>query len=264
MTLVEVLVSMTVLMIILAMTTTVISTFFNSQNQLTNSYSAFQQILPASTTLQQFFRTLTEAAPTSASTGVPVPAFTPVATTPASALEGPFNLAPNSATFTTNLGNASGPSLVTVTTTANTSPTGTYTLTATVATPNANTCPGTPQAGNNLSSTSSACTWGTPVRAFQITDLTNGSPTATSPVFQYTLSTSDTNTPVPYTTAGVSPGSVWTSTFGGGSCTSATACPVTQIQTVTIDIEVKAPGGGSASYQTLVSALAPNYSTFVG
>jgi hypothetical protein len=264
MTLVEILVSMTVLMVILAMTTTVISTFYNQQTQLTASYSAFQQILPASTTLQQFFRTLTEPAPT-ASTGVPVPAFTPVSTSPASALKGPFNLSPNSATFATNLGNPSGPSLVTVTTTANTSPAGTYTLTATVASPTANTCPGTPETGNNLSSTSTACTWSsTPTRAFQITDLTNGSATAASPVFQYTLSSSTTNTPVPYTTAGVSPGSVWTSTFGANSCTTTTSCPVTQIQTVTIDIEVQAPSGGTASYQTLVSALAPNYSTFVG
>ena len=262
MSLVELMVSMVVLLVIMGMTMIVLNTFYANQNQLSASYSAFQQVLPASTSLQQFFRTLTEAAPTNASTGVPVPAFTPVSTSPASALTGPFNISPNSAIFTTNLGNPSGPSLITATTTANTSPVGTYTLTVTVAAPNGNTCPGLPATGNNLSATSSACTWGTPTRAFQINDITNGSPTATSPIFQYTLSTG--SAAVPYTTGTNSPGSVWLSNFGASSCSSVSACPITGVQTVTMDIEVQAPGGQSASYKTTVSALAPFYSKFVG
>ena len=261
MTLVELMISMVVLLVVLAMTTTVISTFYANENQLSASYTAFQQILPASTALQQYFRTLVEAAPTNAATGVPVPAFTPTATSPASALQGPFNISPNSATFTTDLGNSNGPSLVTITTTANVAPVGTYTLTVNVATANAGTCPGT---GANLNATSGAlCTWGTPKRVFQITDLTNGSltpPAGTNPVLQYSLSSAQ-NTVVPYSTA---PGSPWVTDFGAGSCTTLANCPISLVQTVTIDIEVQAPGGQPASYQTVVSALAPFYSKFVG
>lgn len=256
-TLVELMVSMAVMLIIITMTSVIISNFFSNENQLSASYSAFAQVLPGSTSLQGFFRTLTEPAPTAAS-GVPVPAFTPVSSTPASALQGPFNISPNSATFTSDLGNADGPSLITATTTANASPAGTYTFTVTVAPPNANTCPGT---GAGLGGT--GCTWGAASRAFQITDLTNGAvtaglPTNPPPIFQYTLAGS--STPVPYSTTAGSP---WVTDFGSGSCTS-TACPITLIQTVTIDLEVRVPGGNPASYQTLVSALAPYYSKYVG
>ncbi len=256
-TLFELIVSMAVLMIILTMTTAIMTNFYSNENQLSGSDSAFAQVLPASTSMQEFIRTLVEPAPTSVSTGVPVPAFTPVNPSPpgpASGLQGPFNITPSSATFASDLGNANGPSLVTVTTTANVIPAGTYTLTVTTAAPSANSCPGT---GPTLGGT--ACTWGTPDRAFQITDLVNGSPTAASPVFQYTLA--GASTPVPYSTT---PGSPWVTDFGAGSCTTIAACPVSQIQTVTIDVEVQAPGGGRGSYQTLVSALAPNYSKFVG
>ncbi len=123
MTLVELMISMVVLLVVMGMTATVMSTFYSNENQLSASYTAFQQVLPASTALQQYFRTMTQAAPTAA-TGVPVPAFTPTATTPASALQGPFNISPNSAVFTTDLGNPNGPSLITITTAANTAPAG--------------------------------------------------------------------------------------------------------------------------------------------
>jgi len=256
-TLFELIVSMAVLMILLTMTTAIMTNFYSNENQLSGSYSAFAQVLPASTSLQQFFRTLVEPAAASTSTGVPVPAFTPVNPSPpgpASGLQGPFNISPASATFASDLGNANGPSLITITTTANVAPPGTYTLTVTTASPTANSCPGT---GPTLGGT--ACTWGTSDRAFRITDLINGSPTAPSPVFQYTLAGS--TVAVPYSTT---PGSPWVTDFGAGSCTTIAACPVSQIQTVTIDLEVQAPGGGLASYQTLVSALAPYYSKFVG
>jgi hypothetical protein len=103
---------------------------------------------------------------------------------------------------------------------------------------------------------------------FQITDLTNGGVTTASgtasPVFQYTLSTG--SSPVPYSTSeyGTTQSAAWVTDFGANSCTSVSVCPATQIQTVTMDLEVQAPGGQPASYKTTVSALAPYYSKFVG
>ncbi len=250
-TLIELLVAMTVLSVVLALTATVLNAFYGSENAIQASYRSFTQVLPASTTLQDLFRTMVEPAPPSNSQPpVPVPTFSVASGGSAS---GPFQLAPNTVQFTSDLGNANGPTLVTATTTPNASPAGTYTLTVTVTDPNPGTCPGV--------SSGTACTYtqSNARRAFQITDLTNGSTTASPPLFQYELAGS--TTPVTYSTTSTS---AWQTDFGSGSCKSENVCPADQVQTVLINVEVQAPGGDPASYQTEVSALAPKYSQYVG
>jgi prepilin-type N-terminal cleavage/methylation domain-containing protein len=263
MTLVELLVAMGVFLILMTFTATMINNFFANSSEIQNSYAAFSQVLPASTAVEQFFRTIVEPAPSNA--GVPVPAVSPTGPGGASACPTTnFYLGPNCLQFTTNQGNANGPSLVTATTTANTTPAGTYTFTMTIQAPTAHTCPGSSTNSNFVSPSSPPpppqCQYAASAtkRVLQITDLTNGSPTATSPVFQYTLA--GTSSPVPYSTQG---SSTWVTTFGAGTCT-ASSCPVDTIQTLSLDIEAQTANGFPASYQTQISALSPLYSSFVG
>jgi hypothetical protein len=261
MTLVEVTVSMGVFIILLTFTAIMINNFFSNSSEVQNSYSSFRQVLPASTAIEQFFRTIVEPAPSSG--GVPVPAVSPTGPGGTSAcLSTTFYLGPNCLQFTTDQGNPNGPSLVTATTTANTSPAGTYTFTLTIQAPTANTCPGSSTNSNFVSNytSSTRCQYAASAtkRVLQITDLTNGSATASSPIFQYTLA--GTTTTVPYSTTA---GSTWMTDFASTACTS-TSCPVDTIQTLTLDIEAKSANGFPASYQTQISALSPLYSSFVG
>ena len=261
MTLVEVLIAMGVFTVILTFTAVIMNNFYSNESQIQNSYSAFRQVLPASTAIEQFFRTIVEPAP--ANGGVPVPAISPTGPGGSSACPTTnFYLGPNCLQFTSNQGSPNGPSLVTATTTANTTPAGTYTFTVTVQAPTANKCPGSSTNPNfvspYLSSTRCQYAASTTKRVLQITNLTNGSPTASSPIFQYTLA--GTTTVVPYSTT---PGSTWVNTFGATKCT-ATSCPVDTIQTLSLDIEAQTANGYPGSYQTQISALSPLYSSFVG
>ena len=261
MTLVELLVAMGVFLILMTFTATMINNFYANSSQVQNSYTAFSQVLPASTAIEQFFRTIVEPAPSNA--GKPVPAVSPTGPGGASACPTTnFYLGPNCLQFTSNQGNANGPSLVTATTTANTTPAGTYTFTMTVQAPTAHTCPGSSTNSNFVSpyTSSTRCQYAASAtkKVLQITDLKNGSPTATSPIFQYTLAGS--TSPVPYSTVA---GSSWVTNFGATSCTAA-SCPVDTIQTLSLDIEAQSANGFPASYQTQISALSPLYSSFVG
>ena len=213
---------MGVFMILMTFTATMINNFYSNSTQVQNSYSAFTQVLPASTAIEQFFRTIVEPAPSNA--GQPVPTVSPTGPGGTSACPTTnFYLGPNCIQFTSNQGNANGPSLVTATTTANTTPAGTYTFTMTVQDPTFRTCPGSSTNPNFVSpyTSSTRCQYAASAtrRVLQITNLTNGSPTAASPIFQYTLGTS--TSPVPYSTVA---GSSWVTNFGATSCT-ASSCP---------------------------------------
>ncbi len=263
MSLVEMVVTLGIMSLVFTMSAVTMDAFYGGEGNLQKSYSSFAEVLPASTTLQQFFRTLVEPAPTAAN-GVPMTAFLPTcaigntgaisfAGCTTSQLQGPFAATPNSATFATNLGNAAGPSLIQITTTANATG-GLYTMVVNRSDPVANTCPGV---GTLLSTTSTVCTWGTPRRVLVITDLVNGSAASTTPLLQYALS-SNPNVYLTSTQLAAASG------FGAGSCTTVAVCPITLVQTVTLNVVVKAGSGQPASYQTVVSALAPNYLKFVG
>ncbi len=261
MTLVEVLIAMGVFSVILTFTAVMMNNFFTNESQIQNSYSAFRQVLPASTAMEQFFRTIVEPAPSNG--GIPVPAVSPTGPGGTSACPTTnFYLGPNCMQFTTNQGNANGPSLVTATTTANATPVGTYTFTVTVQAPTVHTCPGSSTNPNFVSPyiSSTRCQYAASAtkRVFQITNLTNGSPTAPSPIFQYTLA--GTTSPIPYSTVG---SSSWVTNFGASACT-ASSCPVDTIQTVSLDVEAQTANGFPGSYQTQISALSPLYSSFVG
>lgn len=263
--LVEMIITLGVLSIVLAMTAVTMNVFFGNEGNLQSSYSSFAQVLPASTTLQQFFRTLVEPAP-AAATGVPVPAFLPTcavgansavnyANCTAAQLMGPFSATPNSATFATNLGSPNGPSLISITTALASN--GLYTMKVLRSDPVVNTCPGV---GTYLSTTSTSCTWGSPRIVFVVNNLVNGSATSTTPLLQYALSSA----PNVYLTAAQIAASNTATGFGSSSCTGISTCPITLVQTVTLNVVIKAGNGQPASYQTVVSALAPNYLKLVG
>jgi prepilin-type N-terminal cleavage/methylation domain-containing protein len=261
MTLVEVLIAMGVFAVILTFTAVMMNNFFSNESQIQNSYSAFGQVLPASTAMEQFFRTIVEPAPSNG--GIPVPAVSPTGPGGTSACPATnFYLGPNCLQFTSDQGNANGPSLVTATTAANAAPAGTYTLTVTVQAPTANTCPGSSTNPNFVSpyTSSTRCQYAASAtrRVFQITNLTNGSPSASSPIFQYTLA--GTTAPIPYSTIVTSS---WVTNFGASKCTTS-SCPVDTIQTVSLDVEAQTANGFPGSYQTQISALSPLYSSFVG
>jgi prepilin-type N-terminal cleavage/methylation domain-containing protein len=128
-TLVELLIAMTILLIVLTLATTIIGSFFSNQTRITATYNGFDEILPATTTMQRFAITMVEATPPTVTGGVyvPVPPYRYSATG--------YQLSPNSATFTSDVGDPNGPSLITISTTANAAPRSgspqTYTVTAT-------------------------------------------------------------------------------------------------------------------------------------
>jgi len=74
-TLVELLVAFATLTILITLVATAVSTYLNVGTNVISSYSATQQLLPSSTTIQRLIRSEVEPAPTPSSTNVPVPAF---------------------------------------------------------------------------------------------------------------------------------------------------------------------------------------------
>ena len=264
MTLVEVLVAMSILTVVMAVSATVITFFYSQQNSISRSSSGFTEVIPTTTTLQAFFRSMVEPAPQAVVDAVlvPVPPFQPA---PGSSSSGPFALGPFSATFTANVGDPNGPALFTITTTPNTAPypsgvgPGTFTFTMTEARAVAGTCPFQPDSANPT-----YCQWDTanPKTVVSLDDVVNGPGSAAgtaNPILQYTWGAN--TSPTPYSTAAGSP---WQTDFGANSCTSITTCPADQITRVDINLTVQKLHGLQSGYATSVTPIAISYSEVVG
>lgn len=253
-TLVELMIAMTITAVIITLSTTIISSYFNNGAQINSAYQGFDEVIPSTTSLQQYLITMVEPATPTVSGG----AFTPIPPFSYNSSTG-YQLSPNSATFTSNTGDPSGPGLVQISTTANAAPRGgnpqTYTLMATLTPADPGTCPDV--------SSGTKCTWGVttkPTRIVTINDLINGSTTATTPVLQFATNTSG-GIVSPYSTTA---GSAWQTAFGPGSCSSQGNCPADQITAVTISVQVQPPGKATSVYQTTVTPLSISYATNVG
>ncbi len=264
-TLVEVLIAMAILLTVMTLSTTIISSYFTNGAQINGAYRGFQEIIPSTTAMQQYMVTMVEPNPAGVSGGVfvPVPPFAynpPVGSAGNNpALPPGYQLSPNSATFTSNVGDPNGPAEIQVTTTPNAAPRPgqpqTYTLIATSTPADPGTCPGV--------SSGTQCTWGvttTTKRLFTITDLVNGAVDAPTPVFQFTTTTS-AGPVTPYATAA---GSTWQTTFGPNTCSSRGNCPADQISSVTITLEIEPSGGETTAYHTTVTPISIPYAQNVG
>lgn len=264
MSLVEVLVAMSILTIVLAVSATVINFFYSQEGSINRSYSGFTEVIPTTSTLQAYLRSMVEPAPQAVVDGalVPVPPFQPSS---GSSSSGPFEIGPFSATFTANVGDPNGPALFTITTTANTAPyptgvgPGSYTLTMTESKAVGGTCPFQPNSANPT-----YCSWNTsnPKIIFSLDDVVNGPGStagAASPILQYTWGAN--TSPTPYSAAS---GSAWQTDFGASSCTSTTICPADQINRVDVNISVQKLHGLEAGYGSSVTPIAIGYSEIVG
>ena len=264
MSLVEVLVAMSILTIVLAVSATVINFFYSQQGSIDRSYSGFTEVIPTTNTLQSFLRSMVEPAPQAVVNGalVPVPPFQQA---PGGSSTGPFQLGPFSATFTANIGDPNGPALFTITTTANTAPypsgvgPGSYTFTMTEARAVSGSCPFQP---NSASPT--YCSWSTanPKIVFSLDDVVNGPGSAAgaaTPILEYTWGAN--TSPTPYSATAGSP---WQTDFGTNSCTAVGSCPADQITRIDINLSVQKLHGLEAGYSSSVAPIAIGYSEVVG
>ena len=97
-TLVELMIALTTLLILFVMTIPIVDTLFSTIPRVNNTYINVNQLLPVSTNLQRFIRSAVEPGPTSG--GVPVPPFVTGSVTP------------TSVTFYTNIGDTNGPAKI--------------------------------------------------------------------------------------------------------------------------------------------------------
>jgi prepilin-type N-terminal cleavage/methylation domain-containing protein len=261
--LVELMVSILILTILITISTTIISAFFASGTRIQASYQGFSEILPASTNLQRYFRSMTESAPPGVTGGT----YLPTPPIQYDSTNG-YHLGPNSITFTSNLGDVNGPSLITIATTLNPPPTHsgpqTSTLVATVTPADPNTCPTPANNANPALTQPLTCTWnGSPRTTVDLTDLTNVS-TAIAPAFQFTTKESN-GAPVLYSIAS---GSAWEKAFGPKTCSVLTGqnvvCPADQITQVQIDLQIQPVNGFPSTFETSVSPISIAYAQNVG
>ena len=259
-TLVELLVAMGVFSLLLAITFPVLNTFFNVDDGLAQTITAENALLPATTTFERYLRSAVEPAPavgvTQGIPGTPVPPFVPVTGTSPTT----YQMGTNALAFYSNVGNANGPELVR----ASVTPTGTgangkqlYTLTITATVADLNTCPGS---GASMSTATNAkCTYTTnPAKPIAvITGVTNGSSTAPTPIFQYSIASNTDGTPTWAPSTGSTAPTTWT-------CTSSTSCNPASLTAMQLNIQTQSNVGGLSSIQTVVYFQAITYTTGVG
>jgi hypothetical protein len=216
-TLVELLVAFTTLLVLFAVVTPALTTYLGAGNQVISTYTDTDQLAPNLMILARLIRSEVEPAPVSG-TGVPTPPFVPA------------NISTVGATFYANIGNANGPGKIVMASSTPTKCSGcryyTSDFTLTEYPPNAGTCPGV--------SAGTACTWSTAGdQLINLANVVNGQtnlPQASTPIFTY-------NTLNPTTTL-YSPA---TPIANFASCTAAT-CLADNVQSVEIDLQVETPG----------------------
>jgi len=244
-TLVELLVATTLSAVLLAVSLSVMSTYFNVITTVNRSYTNLDQLLPVSTSFQRLLRSAVSPDPPTAA-GQPVPPFGMYAATgkvtPPAAV-----ISPTTLTFFSNVGTPHGPAEVVAKLTGTT-------FTVTVADPNVTpshptgTCPDV--------STGTHCTWGTPRHLFTVDHIANT--LASNPLFTYYLAgsplTATTQLPQAVPTATVS------TTFK--TCTAAT-CHADHIESVGVDLKVNvSTGSGQADDETVVYELSLSSQAF--
>jgi hypothetical protein len=254
-TLVEVLIAFIVLIVLLTVVGTALSSYLNAGTSVVSSYTATDQLLPSSVIIQRLIRAEVEPEAISSTTS----AVCPTANTPCP----PFLLGTTTTAYSTafyaNIGDPNGPAKIVMSSSTPTKCltcrfyTSTFTVTQYAA--NSGTCP--------FSVTSTAtCTWSSSGKILvNITGVVNGQtnlPNASLPIFTY-------NTLNPSTT--VYTPNVPVSSFATGTCTSVSACPADNVQSVEVDIQVQVQGTPLQENDFLVyrlSSFSYLYSPLVG
>jgi len=226
-TLVEMLVAFTALIVLLGIVGTALTTYLTAGTNVVSSYSSTDQLLPSSIVIQRLIRSQVEPSPTSSATS----AWCPTANAPCP----PFltgSVGTTSTAFFANIGDPNGPAKIVMSSSAPAKCSGCnfYASVFTVDQypANAGTCPFTanPTATCTYSSTNYK-------RLVDVTNVVNGQatlPNPTTPIFTY-------NTLNPTTT--VYTPNVPTSSFN--TCTVA-SCLGDNIQSVGVDLQVQFPG----------------------
>jgi prepilin-type N-terminal cleavage/methylation domain-containing protein len=172
-TLPELLVTLAVFTVLLAMTVPILATFMDASTRVTNTYANVNQLLPVSTNLQRLIRSAVAPAPTYF-TGIPVSPFGSYNNTSGNLVAG--TLSPTALTFYGTTGLCASPGTLTVTE-AKAVQTGS---------PAASTCP-------FASQDNATCTWSSsPITLLTVKGIINGSDNI--PLFTYTLLFTTTTT----------------------------------------------------------------------
>lgn len=301
-TLVEVLVAFTALIVLFTISANVLTTYLNLGTSVTSSYSATDQLLPGSIIMQRLLRSQVEPAPTLTSTVTGVPAgycANPTANVPCPAFP-PSTVGVYSTTFYANIGDVNGPAKIVMAETTPTKcsgckfPSATFTVTQYRAV--ASTCPFSATATN-------VCSWSaTGTILVNIHNVVNGLslnssgtpilstslPTPLPEIFTYnTLDLNPTNQTPPapaiyVPTAGgaasTTPASLPTGILAGFATCNApnlngegepilSNCPADIIQSVRVDLEVQFQGSPLQENSFTVYRLSSSsflYSTLVG
>jgi prepilin-type N-terminal cleavage/methylation domain-containing protein len=193
-TLPELLVTLAVFTVLLAMTVPILATFMDASTRVTNTYANVNQLLPVSTNLQRLIRSAVAPAPTYF-TGIPVSPFGSYNNTSGNLVAG--TLSPTTLTFYANIGDPNGPAKIVASCTPNgttglcASP-GTLTVTEARAvqtgSPAASTCP-------FASQDNATCTWSSsPITLLTVKGIINGSSNPPVPLFTYSLLFTTTTT----------------------------------------------------------------------
>ena len=163
-TLVEMMLTCAILAVVLAITTPVVTAFYDVNNDVQQSYAATNQLVLASETLTQYLHEAVAPCP---------PTSTKCSTTAFSSSSSP---GVTSFTFYANTGNSNGPVQVVITTSGTT-------VTAAVWNPSAGTCPFN-------GSLTTGCSYPTSSHLLvTVPDLTNASSSSSSPMFTYDATT---------------------------------------------------------------------------
>ncbi|HEV3282058.1 MAG TPA: hypothetical protein VG032_10715 [Acidimicrobiales bacterium] len=255
-TLVELLVAFSALIILLIMVATALTTYLNVGTNVVSSYNATDQLLPGSIIIQRLIRSEVQPAPTPTSTSIPVPAFLP------------GTVGTVSTTFYANIGDPNGPAKIVMASSAPTLCSGCRFKTSQFTVYQYVACPKTPAGSVPTGCASSGvagcpfttvsantCTWST-VGTEQVTinGVVNGQTglaQASTPIFTY-------NTLDPYSSAFVagaggtpSPSTGLLPNFAAGTCAAPTLtggipsqsnCLANTIQSVGVDVQVQVTG----------------------
>ena len=256
--LVELLVAFAALIVLLTIVATSITTYLSAGTSVISSYSATDQLLPSSITIQRLIRSEVEPGPTSTTRTVSTACPTLSAPCP-SFLTG--SVGATSTTFFANIGDSNGPAKIVMSSSAPAKCTNCKFF-ASVFTvyqyrANAGTCP-LATLGNIATAT---CTWSSSGKELvNVTNVVNGQaslPNPSTPIFTY-------NTLDPTTTTYTS--NVPVSSFANGTCT-ATSCPGDNVQSVGVDLQVQMPGSPIQENYFVVYRLSSSsylYSPLVG
>jgi len=303
-TLTEVLVASTVLVILLTISLVTVQSYLSLSTQVLSSYGNSEQVVLVGTNFQKFVRNQVSPAPTpttGVNANVPSPPFPTVAGSDTGLYVGSTAVGTFSTTFYANVGNAAGPAQIVAKETANPVVAGkfkTWTFTVTEQIPDVGTCP------FSLSSTN-ACTYkdlsNNPAKqVFSVPDVVNndtpttvyaGTPQATAlaytPIFTYILlqtspAPGNSGQEVPVSVVTPAPtGFFWplpqTAKDDGifQTCTAtqfatpvANTCPGDAVQGVTIDLLIQSPGSSTpAEDDTTIFSLSSTsnlYNPLVG